>query len=245
MGNNVQIRIESMENGGWVVQKIDPSASPVKVLSKKYVTATDVAGLFFKTTTFDTGFLDKRIVRYARSAEHDIWTLIVPGAVRPIICFPDDEDEEDTKTVATWMPPSLWIIKTPVGATKKWDARICLVDPESGAVGPYPSPNVYVDGRICWGTVRDTKPPMTFPRDCDKVLNIFFGSEFNNDLWNHSIPFGKLAKTMSTKKVTEDMTDRERMKKLLETLPELKMESNVEKFYKSVVRSNDNDEPNF
>jgi hypothetical protein len=228
-----------MENGGWIVQKLDGSSTPPKVISKKYVTTTDVASLFFKTTSFDTGFLDKKIIRYARSAELDIWTLVIPGLVRPIIHYAreNDEDSNTLKTSATWMPPSLWIIKTPIGATKKWEARVFLVDMKTGKTGHYPSPNVHGDGAICWGHTLDTRPPMLFPRDCNKVPDIFFGSEFNNDLWSYSdATFGQVVKAMAAKKVIEEMNDDERFAKLLSVLPSIYLDTTLESTYKSVVR---------
>lgn len=245
MNKGTRIRIESMENGGWLVQKLDSTANPPKVISKRYVTTTDVAGLFHKTTTFDTCFLDKKIVRYARSAEKDIWTLIVPGMVRPVIHSSYDDDDNGMRTTAAWMPPSLWIIRAPVGSSRKWDAHMCLINPTTSATGRYPSPNVYPGGNICWGRTLDTRPPMTFPRDCDKVINIFFGSEFNTDLWMHNISFSKVVKAMSTKKVIEDMTNEERFEKLLEVLPTIQLDSNMDKFYRRIVKGGSEDEPEF
>jgi hypothetical protein len=237
----LKIRIESLERDGWLIQKIDDTVTPNKVVTKRYVTMSDVAGLFAKTTTFDTGFMDQRIVRYARSPKYDIWTLIAPATVRPVVYIDYDDDDHGMKKVApAWMPASLWIIRAPQGSSKKWTANVALVDPLTKAVGDYPSPNVWNDdrGRICWGKILDTVAPMTFPRDCMKVVDTFFGSRFNDDLWDHEMPFSRVVESMGPKDI-DKLTDAERMERLKTLLPDITLNRTIDKFYRSVVSVDD------
>jgi hypothetical protein len=231
------IVIESMDGGGWSVQKVDKSQNPPKILLRKYVNTADVASLFTKMTTFDTGFISHRLLRLAKAADNNVWTIMVPGAVRAIIHYNSERAENDDRfvTKAAWMPPSMWIVTAPEGQTKKWRTKVCMVDMKSGMTSRYPTPNVYQDGNICWGHVVDTVPPMTFPRDLGKIVDYFFGSEFNTDLWSYSIPFFDVVKAMGKKKVVEEMNDDERMASLLAVLPDIDFNTSMEKFYKSAV----------
>jgi len=46
----------------------------------------------------------------------------------------------------------------------------------------YPFGNVYTDGRICWGST--ALPKITCLSDVNQVIQLFFGSETNNDLYS-------------------------------------------------------------
>ena len=53
-----------------------------------------------------------------------------------------------------------------------------------GVICNMPVPNVYNDGRVCWGS--NEKVVIKELRDCDKAVSIFFDSTFNQDLFSAS-----------------------------------------------------------
>lgn len=52
----------------------------------------------------------------------------------------------------------------------------------NGSCYCYPFGNVYTDGRICWGST--VLPPITCLQDVNQIIQLFFGSETNNDLYS-------------------------------------------------------------
>ena len=54
---------------------------------------------------------------------------------------------------------------------------------ENAKLYRYPYGNVYDDGRICWGSNRNTIPRVHCLKDFEKVVTLFFGAETNNDLF--------------------------------------------------------------
>ena len=52
---------------------------------------------------------------------------------------------------------------------------------DDGVICNMPTPNVYGDGKVCWGS--NEKVEIRELRDCEKAVSIFFDSAFNHDLF--------------------------------------------------------------
>lgn len=142
----------------------------------KFVTATDVAAAFLHEE-IDTGWMPAGVVRYGQDF-HGPWFVYSPPAQKVEITLMPVADGETERTITVPMPRLvllgtgseyyLWAIKTPHFEHK-------------ATIYSAPLPNVYPDGKICWG---NNTPPEADPKTARKAWELFFKSPFNNHLAN-------------------------------------------------------------
>ena len=136
--------------------------------ASKFVTAPDVAAAF-SLKEIDTGWLPAGIVRCGQNAAGP-WFVYSTPAQKVKISL----DEGIRITVPV---PRLLLVGR---GGSYWLAAMHAkhFDPEA-PVFEAPFPNVYLGGRICWGT---SSPPEARPENAHLVWDLFFESSFNADL---------------------------------------------------------------
>ena len=77
------------------------------------------------------------------------------------------------------MPRVLMIIEAGHG---RFSGMWAFAVRSDGVICRMPVPNVYRDGKVCWGSNETTQ--IKELRDCDKAVSIFFDSVFNHDLYS-------------------------------------------------------------
>ena len=95
--------------------------------------------------------------------------LRVPAGIRPYNYF--------GATTVIPQPEALALIYADNGVFK--DLYVFAVSNDK--LFHYPTANIYGDGRVCWGS--NPRPEIKKIKDAEKVLPLFYGSEFNNDLY--------------------------------------------------------------
>jgi hypothetical protein len=197
-------RFEMLPTGGWVIEILDHSTKPPKVVkdSRRFVDTGQIAGLFMDSFATNTGILERSIglSGVALSAAKGVYLYIEPSRVRPIVHY----DGGHKKPYLMWVPPSAWIISAPVAKSNTWSAKVALIVPdERGMFGPksqigqYPMSNTYENYNICWGNVG--MPQLKLPQQCRRVIESFFASDFNGHIWCLNVPFLEYIKRFSSK----------------------------------------------
>lgn len=123
----------------------------------------------FHIERLDTGWLPSGVVRCGASTAGEWTVLFVPPAQHAIAL-------QETGTVPVPLPG---MVMVGVGSDYRlWALSTKQFEPE--ATGYHvPLPNVYDNGRICWGTNR---PPIASPQVITKAWALFITSPFNGDL---------------------------------------------------------------
>jgi hypothetical protein len=134
----------------------------------KFVTAADVAAAFSRSEQ-DTGWLPAGVVRTGSNVKGPWFVYSAPEQKREIWI---DQDEQITvpipRTVLLGIGGTyyLWAL-----AGKHFNAI------ELAYRAPFP--NIYPNGKICWGT---NTPPAANAQTAREVWDLFFKSPFNGDL---------------------------------------------------------------
>ena len=135
----------------------------------KLVSLKDARIAFDQHGGEDTGWLPEGVIRAGRNIRGD-WVVYVapPQAVE----IRTDQDEH----LDIPIPMSLFL---------GWEHRYYLWSLKGKRFAPSlevfkaPYPNVYENGRICWGS---HKPPKVTPANIHRVWQFFFGTVFNNHI---------------------------------------------------------------
>ncbi|KAM3090293.1 hypothetical protein ACKFKG_30345 [Phormidesmis sp. 146-35] len=123
----------------------------------------------FHIERIDTGWLPNSVVRCGSNTAGEWAVLFMPPAQQTIAL-------QETGTVQVPLPG---MVMVGVGRDYRiWAVATKQFEPD--AVGYHaPLPNVYDNGRICWGTNR---PPIASPQNIIKAWELFISSPFNGDL---------------------------------------------------------------
>ena len=136
--------------------------------ASKFVTSPDVAAAF-SMKEIDSGWLPAGMVRWGVNAGGPWFVYSTPGQKVKLSL-----DDDITLTVPA---PRLVLVGS---GTLYWLAATTTQHFEADAfayLAPYP--NVYQDGKICWGT---NSPPEATPENVRKVWDLFWTAPFNADL---------------------------------------------------------------
>jgi hypothetical protein len=128
----------------------------------------------FATLPIDTGWLDPSIQRWGTGADGPWVVAWHPPAVTSLAVLL----EHPTRPTSLRVPlPGLVLVGH---ATRYylWATTTPAFDPQA-ALYRAPLPNVYPDGRICWGTAT---PPPAGTATIRTAWEVFCGSAFNGDL---------------------------------------------------------------
>ena len=136
----------------------------------KFVTANDLVAAFSKVEV-DSGWLSPGIVRTGLNA-NGAW-FVYSAPVQKVSIILDREDSFDIPIPRTLL----------IGTGKKMYLFALAVDHFSRDTLVYraPFPNVYEDGRICWG--QNAAPPVAVEK-ARQAWELFFKAPFNGDLVN-------------------------------------------------------------
>jgi hypothetical protein len=136
--------------------------------ASKFVTAPDVAAAF-SMKEIDSGWLPAGIVRCGQNAAGPWFVYSTPA-----------------QKVKISLDEGIWItVPAPrlalIGSGNTYYLAAIRAKRFEGNVMVYhaPFPNVYADGRICWGT---NTPPEAQPENARQAWDLFFESPFNGDL---------------------------------------------------------------
>lgn len=244
---NARIRVEQLPMGGWKAEVLDHGQNPPAVKTRRFVTTAQVAELFTKTASLNSGVLEKpsKLCAMAIGAGSGAYMYLEPGHVRPIMLYTGRElNEADKKPVLAWVPPAAWIVKAPSGNTDKWEAYVALVAPDregnifspNSRVGQYPMSNTYENYSICWGNVR--KPIIKMPNQIHEVSDLFFRSVFNGHVWClRNVDFFAHVRSFATADVVKKMTDAERWDKLQPLLPNGFLRGTLSQYWETMTRT--------
>lgn len=136
--------------------------------ASKFVTAPDVAAAF-SMKEIDTGWLPAGMVRTGQNAGGPWFVYSTPPQKVKISL-----DDNITLTVPV---PRLALVG--IGGSYSLAAMHTKHFDPDALVYEAPFPNVYLGGKICWGT---NTPPEAQPENARKVWELFFESHFNADL---------------------------------------------------------------
>lgn len=134
----------------------------------RFVTIQDVAAAFTGTES-DSGWLPNGILRHGVN-QHGPWFVCQFPAQRRTLTF-------DTGEVLTVPTPDLLLVGA--RATYHLFALAGAFQPEH-PVYQAPFPNIFPDGKICWGN--NAPPSGCQPQLAERVLELFFSSPFNDHL---------------------------------------------------------------
>jgi len=139
------------------------------VVHSKLVSIQDAKIAFDQHGSEDSGWLPEGVIRAGRNIRGDWVVYVAPPQVIEIVT---DQNEK-------------LIIPIPMSLFLGWEHRYYLwplqgrkFDP-SMQVFKAPYPNVYENGRICWGSHR---PPKVTPSNIKNTWRLFFGTVFNNHI---------------------------------------------------------------
>lgn len=138
-------------------------------IHSKLVSMKDARIAFDQYGGDDSGWLPEGVVRAGRNVRGD-WVVYV--APPQIIEIATDQDEK-------------LIVPIPMSLFLGWDHRYYLWSLQGRLFGPSlevfkaPYPNVYENGRICWGSHR---PPKVSPSNIQRTWQLFFGTVFNSHI---------------------------------------------------------------
>ncbi len=138
-------------------------------IHSKLVSMKDARIAFDQYGGDDSGWLPDGVVRAGRNVRGDWVVYVAPQQVTQITT---DEGEKLTIPI----PMSLFL---------GWDHRYYLWSLRGKRFGPSlevvkaPYPNVYENGRICWGSHR---PPKVTPTNIQQTWRLFFDTVFNNHI---------------------------------------------------------------
>lgn len=123
----------------------------------------------FHIERIDTGWLPINIVRCGSNTVGEWAVLFVPPAQQTI-------ELQETGMVQVPLPGMIM-----VGVESNYHIwAVATKQFEPDATGYHaPLPNVYENGRICWGT---NHPPIASPQNIAKAWELFISSPFNGDL---------------------------------------------------------------
>jgi len=123
----------------------------------------------FHIERIDTGWLPTNIVRCGSSTAGEWAVLFVPPAQKML----------ELQEIGTVQVPLSGIVMVGVGSEYRiWAVATKQFEPDATSYHA-PLPNVYENGRICWGTNR---PPIASPQTITKAWELFISSPFNGDL---------------------------------------------------------------
>jgi hypothetical protein len=137
--------------------------------SSKFVTSIDVAAAFSRQE-IDTGWLPAGIVRYGHNAKGP-WFVYSPPAQKVQVIIGDDHVAIPIPRTVLVGNGAMYYLMALKGKHFEHQA--------DGYHAPFP--NVYIDGRICWG---QNTPPEAWPEHARQVWDLFFSTPFNGDLAN-------------------------------------------------------------
>lgn len=135
-------------------------------IHSKLVSFKDARIAFDQHGGEDSGWLPEGVVRAGRNIRGDWVVYVAPPQIVEI-----GTDQEERLTIP--IPMSLFL---------GWDHRYYLWSLKGKRFAPSlevfkaPFPNVYENGRICWGSHR---PPKVTSSNINRVWQLFFGTVFN------------------------------------------------------------------
>lgn len=139
----------------------------------KFLTIEDVAASFVDEET-DTGWIQKNIIRAGRSARGDWFVYFAPAQQKQLTFHLPGE------TVSLKVPiPTTVLIG--VGHSYYLFAVADAAPSPRSKIYHAPFPNIYSNGRICWG---NNPHPKAHHSQAAAVWNLFFGTPFNTHLAN-------------------------------------------------------------
>ena len=145
-----------------------------KAWQSKFVTIQDVADSFTNTRT-DTGWIGDGVIRAGRSPRGDWFVFAAPGQKQTLTLA----TPEGTETLTVPIPATVLI-----GVGNSYylfaGAQYVPLGPSAGLFRA-PFPNVYSNGRICWGD--NSRPPANH-LVARAVWDMFFRTPFNTHLSN-------------------------------------------------------------
>lgn len=145
---------------------------PVAV--SKFVTATDVAAAFLHQEV-DTGWMPAGIVRYGQEIKGS-WFVYSPPTQKVTITLVPVANGETEQTIT--IPAPRLVLIGAGGEYYLWAIKTSHFEHQAVMYNA-PFPNLYPDGKICWG---NNKPPAVDPKTARKTWELFFESPFNNHL---------------------------------------------------------------
>ncbi len=141
-----------------------------KVLSK-FVTADDLAAAFSGHEA-DSGWLPPGVVRAGYCARGAFFVSFTPARK---VSIPLLEGEQITAVI---LPIPATVLLGVGNAYSLWAVKGRTLDPKTHAYHA-PFPNIYDDGRICWGA---NTPPAAHLSQAQAAWDLFFTTPFNNHL---------------------------------------------------------------
>jgi hypothetical protein len=151
-------------DGHFLYRRRTPSG-----IKNKFVTVVDVAAAFTGQEA-DSGYLAAGVVRVGSNAGGKFYVYSAPEQQVEVI-IPDHAD-----------PVKIPIPRTVLVAASGQYYLFAMAEKYFGAdEAAYhaPFPNIYPDGRICWG---QNSVPAVDPADARQIWNLFFEAPFNHDL---------------------------------------------------------------
>jgi hypothetical protein len=136
--------------------------------ASKFVTSVDVAAAF-SMKEIDSGWMPSGMVRCGSNANGPWFVYSVPGQKVKISL--------DNNVTITVPAPRLVLVGS--GSVYWLAATTTAHFDADGFAYHAPFPNVYQDGKICWGT---NTPPEAIPENVRKVWDLFWEAPFNADL---------------------------------------------------------------
>jgi len=142
--------------------------------ASKFVTSVDVAAAF-SMKEIDTGWLPAGIVRCGQNAGGPWFVYSTPAQKVKITL----EKYAMSGANLPLIVPAPRLVLIGSGNSYRLAAMHGKHFEHDNLAYHVPFPNVYPDGRICWGT---NTPPEARPENARKVWELFFASPFNADL---------------------------------------------------------------
>lgn len=152
--NEQLLFVEQNENGGW---------------SSKFVTAQD-ARAAFSSAEQDSGWLPAGVVRVGSNAAGP-WCVYSAPAQRVDVLLEGDEQGFS-------LPIPRTVLLGAGDGYHLWSLKTTHFDPYAVTCSA-PFPNVYDDGKICWGS---NTPGLVDPGKMRQVWELFFSTPFNGHL---------------------------------------------------------------
>lgn len=165
-----------LPGGHYIFRQTTSPDKNKKSSISKFVTANDVAAAF-TNTEIDTGWMPAGVVRYGHEARGR-WFVYSPPAQKIHITLAAVDDGVSEQQITVPVPRTvmlgvgqeyyLWCIKT-----KHFEHDAVIFNA--------PFPNLYPDGKICWG---NNTAPDADPKSARLAWELFFSTPFNNHLVN-------------------------------------------------------------
>lgn len=155
-----------------------------KIEKTKFLTPSQIGRAFAVKDVFDSGWIEKNVLRFALLAKkrHKILSLLPAGRRRVFITdprLPDErgDDESEPKTVLEIEVPLPTLLLLGCGQKYYLWATLCKTVTQKSKICAAPFPNLDNSGGICFGANR---APECRLDSIESVWQMIFDSPFNN-----------------------------------------------------------------